>query len=237
MSFMEQLVMQTEELLVQVSPALRDFVETTILPRYNKFFSHGPEHIRRVIIDSLMLATHYHKDLDLTYAAAAYHDLGLKIDRAHHEAVSGEVVADDQDLPNFFSVAEIQVIREAVEDHRGSRKIPPRSFYGRIISDADRDFDLSTLARRQLATSFKNNPDLDSFAEHFERCYEYMSRRITDSGHFNLWTNHPVLLQRREQYEREFLDREYCRSVYAAAYDAMQRDGTVEKILTYYEDF
>lgn len=190
--------------LPEINPALRSYIESTIFPRYDKFFSHGIHHIHRVIEDTLMLAEYYQKDFNITYAAASYHDLGLKTDRAHHEVASGEIVAADQKLAEFFSPAETIIIREAVEDHRGSRRIPPRNFYGKIISDSDRDFELATLARRQLATSIKNYPDLTTFEQHFDRCYEYISRRITQDGHFNLWTNNPVLIERRQQFEKEF---------------------------------
>jgi len=224
--------------LSKTNSALRSYVESAIFPRYDKFFSHGIHHIHRVIEDSLMLTEYYHKDFNIVYAAASYHDdLGLKIDRAHHEAASGEIVAADQKLLEFFSPAETTIIREAVEDHRGSRKTPPRNFYGKIISDSDRDFELTTLARRQLATSTRNYPDFTTFEQHFNRCYEYISGRITQDGHFNLWTNNPILVERRQQFEKEFLDREHCRRVYAEAYDRMSKDGTLEKVLNYYEDF
>lgn len=223
--------------LPNVNPDLRAFVEAEVFPRYAKFFSHGIEHIYHVIKNALMLAEFYHKDFDIAYTAAAYHDLGLKVNRAHHEEASGEIIAADQKLLDFFSPAEIQVIREAAEDHRGSRKTPPRSFYGRIISDSDRDFELDTLVWCMVATSTKNYPHLTTCEQHFNRCYEYMSGRIAENGHFNLWTSNPILIERREQFEKEFLDREYCRKVYFATYDRMSKDGTLEKVLTYYEDF
>ncbi len=223
--------------LSEINHDLRAYVETNIFPCYARFFSHGIEHICHVICNSLMLAEYYHKDFDIAYTAAACHDLGLKVNRAHHEKASGEIIAADKNLAKFFSPTEIVVVREAAEDHRGSRKVPPRSFYGRIVSDSDRDFELETLAWRMMATSVKNYPDLTTFEEHFPRCYEYMSGRITQNGHFNLWTNNPILIDRREQFEREFLDREHCRQVCEKAYDHMSKDGTFEKILNYYEDF
>lgn len=220
-----------------VNPDLRAYVEAEIFPCYEKFFSHGIKHIHHVIGNALMLAEFYHKDFDIAYTAAACHDLGLKIDRAHHETASGEIIAENKKLLDFFSPAEVQVIREAAEDHRGSRKTPPRSFYGRIISDSDRDFDLETLAWRMIATSTKNYTNLTTCEQHFDRCYEYMSGRITQNGHFNLWTNNPILIERREKFEQEFLDRDYCRKIYAEAYERMSKDGTLEKVLNYYEDF
>lgn len=223
--------------LTSVNPPLLDYIITEILPRYEKFYSHGLLHIANVIRTGLMLASFYHKDYDITFTAAAYHDLGLKISRDHHEQNSGKVVAQDTRLVDFFSPAEITIIREAVEDHRGSRKTPPRSFYGRIISDSDRDFDIKILAKRQLATSIKNLPNINDFEQHFNNCYTYISRRLTSDGHFNIWTNNPVLLERRDKFEQDFLNRNYTHEVYQAEFSRITVDGTIEKIKTYYEDF
>ncbi len=220
-----------------VNHELRSYVEQEIFPRYAKFFSHGINHIYNVIANALMLAEYYYKDFDIVYTAASCHDLGLKQNREHHELASGEIIAQEKGLRKFFAEVEIQLIREAAEDHRGSRKTPPRSFYGRIVSDADRDFELETLAWRTLATSFKNYTHLKTFDEHFERCYAYISQRITGDGHFNLWTKNPILAKRREGFEREFLDREYSRQVYREAYERLKEGGELEKIQTYYEDF
>lgn len=223
--------------LETVDPELRNFVEREIFPRYAKFFSHGLPHIYNVVANTLMLAEFYHKDFDLAYTAAACHDLGLKINRKQHELASGEIVAEEKGLQKFFSAAETQVIREAVEDHRGSRKISPRSFYGRMISDADRDFELETLAWRTIATSVKNYTELKTCEEHFDRCYAYISQRIARDGHFNLWTNNPILVERRAKFEEGFFDRERYRDIYFAEYERLARVGELEKIQTYYEDF
>jgi len=227
----------SEEHNSEINPELRAYIESSILPRYERFYSHGPIHIQSVMQNALMLAEYYHKDYDITYASATYHDLGLKTSREHHELASGEIVANDTNLKSFFSPSEIQTIREAVEDHRGSRKIPPRNFYGKIISDSDRDFDITVLAPRQLATSIKNYPELSTFNDHFERCYQYMLRRTERTGHFHLWTNNPILAQRRDQFEHDYRQRDLVYQIYFQAYQKMQREGIIAKIQDYYEDF
>lgn len=77
-------------------------------------------------------------------------------------------------------------MKEAVEDHRGSRKVSPRNIYGRIVSDADRDTSVEILAKRQLTTSIKNYSNLKTFYEHFERCYNYIKARANENFKFNL---------------------------------------------------
>ena len=67
--------MKTE---MQVDLDLMSFVETNILPRYNAFgTSHGLAHVQRVIANSLVLARRMNADINMCYAIAAYHDLGI----------------------------------------------------------------------------------------------------------------------------------------------------------------
>ena len=68
-------------------------------------------------------------------------------------------------------------MRQVVEDYSGSLNRRPRNIYGEIVSDADRDVDIYTLAKRQLPTSIKYYPELVTFEEHFERCYQYILNR------------------------------------------------------------
>ncbi len=217
---------------------LYQYIETNIFPRYDKFYSHGMLHINKVIEQSEMIAKDFQGiNCDMVYTVASYHDLGLAIDREHHELESGKILEADKELRQFFTEEQIRVMKEAVEDHRGSRKIEPRNSYGKIVSDADRDFDIEILAKRQLATSIKNYPDLTKFEEHFERCYSHMLKRKNKEGHFNLWTNHPTLIQQRDKYEEDFNKKEYVKEIYQKEYERMLKTGLVEKIINYYEDY
>ena len=64
-----------------------------------------------------------------------------------------------------------------------------------------------------------------------------MLKRINQSGHFNLWTNNPILIKRRAKFEKQYLDREYAKSVYKAEYERISKNGTIEKIKNYYLDY
>lgn len=108
---------------------LQAYVEQAILPRYEHFDrAHGPEHARTVIEQSLALARHYQVDRQMVYAIAAYHDVGLEKGREMHHIHSGEILAADTKLRQWFSPQQIAVMREAVEDHRASRTTNPARF-------------------------------------------------------------------------------------------------------------
>ena len=213
------------------------YIEQNIFPKYEKFYSHGMLHINNVIKNMMMLADYYHLDKNMAYTIACFHDIGLNVDRENHEHESGRLLNNDQNLRNFFTEEQIKIMREAIEDHRGSRKTRPRNIYGECVSDSDRDFDINLLAKRQLATALKNYPELHSFDEHFERCHEYICKRINSNGVFNLWTDNPTLIAKRDKFQKDYLNKPYARRIYKAEWDKISADGTMEKILNYYEDY
>jgi uncharacterized protein len=213
------------------------YIEQNIFPKYERFYSHGMIHIENVIKNAMMLADFYNLDKNMAYTMAAYHDVGLSINRDKHEFESGKILENDIELKKFFTLEQIQIMKEAVEDHRGSRKISPRNIYGKVLSDSDRDFDVEILAKRQLGTSIKNYPDIKDFEDHFERCYSYIMKRINETGHFNLWTNNPILIERRVKFEKDYFNKEYTELIYRKEFERISKDGTIEKIKNYYEDY
>ena len=221
----------------QVDKELKKYIEENIFPKYDKYYAHGLMHINAVIDNMMMLADYYNLDKNMAYVIGSYHDAGLGVDRENHERESGRLLKDDKNLKKWFSSEQIKIMKEAVEDHRGSRKSRPRNFYGECISDSDRDFDINILARRQINTTLKCYPNIKTFEEHFNRCYNYICGRINENGKFNLWTNNPILVERRDKFQRDYLNKEYAKKIYKEEWDKAKEDGTMEKILNYYEDF
>ena len=135
----------------QINLELMEFIEKQILPRYSDFGrSHGLGHVQRVIKNSLELARLTGADINMCYATAAYHDLGMSGPRAIHHLVGGKILAADARLKKWFSPEQIKIMKEAVEDHRASASHSPRSLYGKIVAEADRDLDPQTIFRRAV---------------------------------------------------------------------------------------
>lgn len=216
---------------------LVDYIEKNIFIKYERFYAHGMLHINNVIKNMLMLADYYNLDKNMAYVIAVYHDSGLSVDRENHELEAGRIIASDVELKKFFNEDEIKIMKEAVEDHRGSRKTRPRNFYGECVSDSDRDFDIDILAKRQIGMSIKNYHELVTFDEHFERCYEYICKRINSNGKFNLWTNNPTLVLKRDKFQKEYLNKEYAKSVYRNAWNKIIKEEGIKKLKNYYQDY
>ena len=87
---------------------LVEFIETKILPQYAQFDkAHNLEHATRVIRSSLELARHTGADINMVYAIAAYHDLGLTGPRAIHHLTSGKILQTDARLKRWFSAEQL----------------------------------------------------------------------------------------------------------------------------------
>ena len=135
--------------LDKINPKIRQYVRNDILPKYRQLKGHTNSHITDVISRSLEIATDLDNiDLNMIYVIAAYHDLGRLIDNDTHHRESAKMLRADDFLKTFFSDEEIEVMAEAVEDHRASLKRDPRSLYGKIVSSADRSCDVTELLVR-----------------------------------------------------------------------------------------
>lgn len=166
---------------------LVEFVETQILPQYAQFDkAHNMEHVTRVIRRSLELARSTGADIDMVYVIAAYHDLGLTGPRAIHHITSGKILASDARLKRWFSADQISIMREAVEDHRASASRAPRSMYGKIVAEADRDLSPEVVFRRTVQFGLSNYPELNK-EQQWQRFAEHMESKYSVRGYIRLW--------------------------------------------------
>ena len=173
--------------MVHPSLDLVEFIETQILPRYAQFDrAHNLEHVTRVIRNALELANTTGADIDMVYTIAAYHDLGMSGPRAIHHVTGGKILQQDARLKRWFSPEQIKIMREAVEDHRASASHAPRSLYGRIIAEADRDIDIETVFRRAAEFGLANYPELD-YEKQWQRFRQHMDEKYSANGYLRLW--------------------------------------------------
>ncbi|MBO4849927.1 MAG: HD domain-containing protein [Prevotella sp.] len=170
-----------------VSLDLMEFVEQNILPRYNEFDrAHNIAHATQVIRKSVSLARNFGADVNMAYVIAAYHDLGLEGPRAIHHVTSGKILEADRRLRKWFSISQLKVMREAVEDHRASASHAPRSLYGKIVAEADRNLEPETVVRRTIQFGIAHYPEKDK-EEQWRRFMEHMDSKYSIHGYVKLW--------------------------------------------------
>lgn len=202
-----------------VSLDLMEFVEKNILPRYAAFDkAHNLTHINRVISRSLELASKIGADADMAYAIAAYHDLGLEGPRAVHHLTSGKILAADQRLQKWFTKEQLKIMKEAVEDHRASTSHTPRSLYGKIVAEADRDLEPSIVFRRTVEYGIDHYPEKNK-EEQWQRFLSHMENKYSSHGYIRLWLpnspNEQNLKRIRELISNPQLLREEFDRIYA----------------------
>lgn len=166
---------------------LVEFIETQILPKYAEFDrAHNMEHVTRVIRSSLDLVRVTGADINMVYTIAAYHDLGMVGHRADHHIRGGKILERDARLKKWFSPEQIKIMKEAVEDHRASASRAPRSIYGKIVAEADRDIEPQVVIRRTIQFGFGHYPELDKEG-HWKRFLEHMHNKYSKDGYIRLW--------------------------------------------------
>jgi uncharacterized protein len=194
--------------------SLKKYVETEIIPRYAAFDkAHREDHVRMVISQALELARHYDVDEDVVYAAAAFHDTGLAVDRATHHLESGKIIRSDAFLKTYFYPDQIELIAQAAEDHRASSDHAPRSIYGRIIAEADRFIDPETIIRRTIQYGLSHYPELD-LEGHWERTLSHLREKYGDGGYLKLWIPESPNAPRLEQLRALIRDPHALRPIF-----------------------
>ena len=204
-----------------VSLDFMEFIEQNILPKYNAFDkAHNLTHVNRVIKNSLALAEKTGADINMAYAIAAYHDLGLEGPRAIHHISSGKIVMADRRLRRWFSENKIKVMKEAVEDHRASASHAPRSIYGKIVAEADRDLDPTTVFTRAIEYGLDHYPE-KSYEEQWQRFVQHMTEKYSNSGYIKLWISDSPNEARLKEIRETINNTELLKTVFDNIYNSM----------------
>ena len=170
-----------------INPELKQYIEQEILPRYDSFdAAHRRDHALAVINRSLELCKSFDTDEQMVYTIAAYHDTGLVEGRENHHTASAHIVRQDNNLRRWFSEEQISTIADATEDHRASAKNEPRSIYGRIVAEADRQIEPHNIIRRTIQYGLTNYPHLDTEG-HWARTVEHLEEKYAEGGYLKLW--------------------------------------------------
>lgn len=189
-----------------IPPELKTYVQTQILPRYQAFDgAHQVDHAQKVIQSSLALAQEHGADEAMAYVIAAYHDLGLAGGRDGHEVRSAEILMADHRLSQWFTPAQLNTMAQAAQDHRASNQHPPRSLYGRIVAEADRDIRYLVILRRTLQYGLAKFPHL-SPEEQFDRTVTHIQEKYGHGGYLKLWLDTALNRQGLEEIRARLAD-------------------------------
>ena len=166
---------------------LKSYIENSIIPKYDNFdMAHRRSHAISVIERSIKLAKMLGADWQISYAAAAFHDLGLEESRETHHLSSGRIIRKDRFLPLWFNAEQIETIAQAAEDHRASSKNPPRSIYGKILAEADRDLTPEIVIKRCVLYEISHNAGLP-MEEQMRNVVQHLQQKYGRHGYIKLY--------------------------------------------------
>jgi len=184
---------------MSINHELNEYIQQNILSKYAEFDkAHNLEHVNKVIKNSLSISIGYDVDINKVYAIAAYHDVGLSEGRDNHEKTSAAFLSADSKLKQWFSEKDLVLMAEAVEDHRASNDYEPRSIYGKIVSEADRDIDYVTILTRTIQYSLINYPHY-TIEQHFNRTYAHIMDKYGEEGYLKLWLDTEINRQKLQE--------------------------------------
>ena len=168
----------------KINSNLVEYIKNNIFPVYKKNESgHDINHIKYVIRRSLDFANQFSNiNLDMVYTIAAYHDIAHYIDAEKHELLSAEYFYNDENMKDFFNESERIIIKEAIEDHRASSGIVPRSDYGKIVSSADRYTDVKEVFTSTHSYYLKHTEEKELYLL-INLSYNHVNKKYGNKGY------------------------------------------------------
>ena len=168
-----------------------NYVEDKVLPLYDtNIGGHGRDHILTVIMRSFEIKKEFDLSLKnkLILIIAAYHDIGYKKDPDNHEQVSSEMFLADKEIQKFLEPDEVQIVAEAIVDHRASLEYEARSEYGKLVSSADRETSVENMLKRSfLYQADKHAAENPTIEQVIEYSFKKLTKKFGKDGYAKMY--------------------------------------------------
>lgn len=163
-------------------------------------------------------------NLEIAYIVGALHDIGICKGREGHALSSGKMVRQDKSLAQFYSKEEIEMIAQAVEDHSSHLSYEPRSIYGKIVADADRNNTMYLVFSRPIKYGLKHETFRDRQG-HIDTVYEFVQNKFGRKGYVKYWLDIPQTTKEQQQVWSLLDDEKACKCYIAGLLDEMTKGG------------
>ncbi len=207
-----------------MNQTLMAYLKDHIISAYEAFdLAHQPSHVYSIIENSMEIAKDFDVDMDMVYVIACYHDIGMQYGRKDHHLTGGRFLYDDHELNLWFTEEQRTIMKEAIEDHRASSETPPRSIYGKIIAESDRDIEPMNIIERTVQFGFKHYPEL-SKNEHMNRAILHLEEKYGPNGYLKLWLKTKKNEAGLKEIHRMLEEPESLLKVIEAFYDDLKKN-------------
>ena len=208
-----------------VNLRLQIYVLRNILPQYKKLdAAHNKMHIQYVIRRSLAIAKEYNADANMVYCIAAFHDIGMLEGREQHEVWGAEKINADKVITHLFSSKQMELMKAAIREHRASYIGTYTSIYSRIISQADRSFDIFFMTKRSIKYGKRYFPDY-SYEQHYNRTYKYLKKKYGREGYTQMVLEYLPDEKKIDKIQNILDDEKQFRIVFDKCYSAANKSG------------
>lgn len=170
-----------------------------------------------------LIAQGINVDLDIAYIVGAYHDIGIVYGRENHALSSGKIVREDTVLRRYYSPETIELIAQAVEDHSSHLSYEPRSIYGKIVADADRNNSVYLVFSRPIKYALKNEPKTMTRAEHLESVYNFVNNKFGRNGYVKYHLDIPDTTKEQQKVWTLLDNKEKCLLYIAGIFDEITK--------------
>ena len=167
----------------KIDKDLINYVENNIMDEYDlNDKGHNKNHINFVFKRALEISKNYDINYNILYTCVSFHDIACHIDRENHETLSAKVAYNDEYLKDFFYEIDLNIIKDAIEDHRASSKNIPRNIYGKILSSADRKVSIKEYL---ISSLFFGHADINktNMKKAIEESYMHAIKKFGKTGY------------------------------------------------------
>jgi len=171
------------ECIKNIDNKLKEYIENNIIPIYDlNDKGHNKNHIKFVLNRALEISKNYDIDYNILYTCVSLHDIACHINREKHEILSASIAYNDNFLKEYFSNKDLNIIKEAIEDHRASSNNIPRNIYGKILSSADRKVSIRNYF---VSSLFFGQPDINkvNMEEAINQSYNHAIKKFGKNGY------------------------------------------------------
>ena len=211
-----------------VRKEVKDYILKEIKPVYKSFDkAHSISHFNFVTKNCVDYGSELIKkgidvNLEIAYIVGALHDIGISKGREGHAKSSGEIVRKEKKLKEFYSAEEIEMIAQAVEDHSSHLEYEPRSIYGKIVADADRNNTMYLVFSRPIKFGVKHEKNNDR-ETHINRAYEFVQNKFGRNGYVKYWLDIPNTTKSQQQIWNLLDDEKACKNYIAGILDEVTK--------------
>ena len=203
---------------------LLKFINQKIKPVYKGFDkAHGLSHFKFVTNNCVeygkeLLEKNIELDLEIAYVVGAMHDIGIVNGREGHAKASGQIVRSQPELKQFFDAETIELIAQAVEDHSSHLEYEPRSIYGKLVADADRNNSIYLVFSRPIKFGLKHEP-FRNRESHINRVFDFVNEKFGKNGYVKYWLDIPQTKKEQKKVWDLLDDETACKAYIAGLFD------------------